>query len=64
MGALLGWWMFRCWEKLNSDAAAVKNVYMLSSTVSSKILRGIALKEGFHFEVKLVKFKAVNLLQM
>ena len=51
LGALLGWWMFRCWKQQNSDAAAVKSLYMLSSTVSSKILRAIALKEGFHFEV-------------
>ncbi|NXS08529.1 PGM2 protein, partial [Neodrepanis coruscans] len=29
-------------------------IYMLSSTVSSKILRAIALKEGFHFEVSVV----------
>ncbi|KAA8594850.1 hypothetical protein FQN60_011985 [Etheostoma spectabile] len=50
LGALLGWWMFRCWKNQNCGAAAVKNLYMLSSTVSSKILRAIALKEGFHFE--------------
>ncbi|TKS68135.1 Phosphoglucomutase-2 [Collichthys lucidus] len=52
LGALLGWWMFHCWKQQNSDtaAAAVKSLYMLSSTVSSKILRAIALKEGFHFE--------------
>uniref|UniRef100_A0A8C5KWN8 Alpha-D-phosphohexomutase alpha/beta/alpha domain-containing protein n=1 Tax=Jaculus jaculus TaxID=51337 RepID=A0A8C5KWN8_JACJA len=30
---------------------------MLSSTVSSKILRAIALKEGFHFEETLTGFK-------
>uniref|UniRef100_UPI0037E908F2 phosphopentomutase n=1 Tax=Semicossyphus pulcher TaxID=241346 RepID=UPI0037E908F2 len=57
LGALLGWWMFRCWKQQNSDAAAVKNLYMLSSTVSSKILRAIALKEGFHFEETLTGFK-------
>ncbi|XP_045903508.1 phosphoglucomutase-2 isoform X2 [Micropterus dolomieu] len=57
LGALLGWWMFRCWKQENSDAAAVKNLYMLSSTVSSKILRAIALKEGFHFEETLTGFK-------
>lgn len=51
LGALLGWWMFYCWKQQNSDATAVKSLYMLSSTVSSKILRAIALKEGFHFEV-------------
>ncbi|XP_060939848.1 phosphoglucomutase-2 [Limanda limanda] len=57
LGALLGWWMFRCWKQQNSDADAVKNLYMLSSTVSSKILRAIALKEGFHFEETLTGFK-------
>ncbi|KAL6110055.1 pgm2 [Pungitius sinensis] len=58
LGALLGWWMFRCWKEQNSDdAAAVKNLYMLSSTVSSKILRAIALKEGFHYEETLTGFK-------
>ncbi|KAM9856752.1 phosphopentomutase [Aulostomus maculatus] len=57
LGALLGWWMFRCWKQQNSDATAVKSLYMLSSTVSSKILRAIALKEGFHFEETLTGFK-------
>uniref|UniRef100_A0A7N8XEP2 Phosphoglucomutase 2 n=1 Tax=Mastacembelus armatus TaxID=205130 RepID=A0A7N8XEP2_9TELE len=57
LGALLGWWMFHCWKQQNSDAAAVKNLYMLSSTVSSKILRAVALKEGFHFEETLTGFK-------
>lgn len=51
LGALLGWWIFTCWKNQNRDACAIKDVYMLSSTVSSKILRAIALKEGFHFEV-------------
>uniref|UniRef100_A0A665WPX9 Phosphoglucomutase 2 n=1 Tax=Echeneis naucrates TaxID=173247 RepID=A0A665WPX9_ECHNA len=57
LGALLGWWMFRCWKQQTSDASVVKNLYMLSSTVSSKILRAIALKEGFHFEETLTGFK-------
>lgn len=51
LGALLGWWIFTCWKNHNRDTSAIKDVYMLSSTVSSKILRAIALKEGFHFEV-------------
>ncbi|XP_019732228.1 phosphopentomutase [Hippocampus comes] len=57
LGALLGWWMFHCWKEQIPDAGAVKNVYMLASTVSSKILRAIALKEGFHFEETLTGFK-------
>ncbi|XP_077157779.1 phosphopentomutase [Paroedura picta] len=57
LGALLGWWIFTCWKKQNPDPAALKDAYMLSSTVSSKILRAIALKEGFHFEETLTGFK-------
>nr|XP_028599779.1 phosphoglucomutase-2 [Podarcis muralis] len=56
-GALLGWWIFTCWKKQNQEPASIKDVYMLSSTVSSKILRAIALKEGFHFEETLTGFK-------
>lgn len=51
LGALLGWWLFTSWKEKNQDHSALQNLYMLSSTVSSKILRAIALKEGFHFEV-------------
>uniref|UniRef100_A0A8C5IC19 Phosphoglucomutase 2 n=1 Tax=Gouania willdenowi TaxID=441366 RepID=A0A8C5IC19_GOUWI len=57
LGALLGWWIFSCWKKQTTDAEAVKKVHMLSSTVSSKILRAIAVKEGFHFEETLTGFK-------
>lgn len=57
LGALLGWWIFTCWKEKNQDPEAVKNVYMLASTVSSKILRAIAVKEGFHFEETLTGFK-------
>ncbi|KAJ7414512.1 Phosphoglucomutase-2 [Willisornis vidua] len=57
LGALLGWWIFTCWKNNNRDNRAIKDIYMLSSTVSSKILRAIALKEGFHFEETLTGFK-------
>ncbi|CAI9586136.1 unnamed protein product [Staurois parvus] len=57
LGSLLGWWIFTCWKEQNPDPSAVKNVYMLASTVSSKILRAIALHEGFHFEETLTGFK-------
>ncbi|NXF41470.1 PGM2L synthase, partial [Nyctibius bracteatus] len=50
LAALFGWWMFSCWKENCSEDADVKDVYMLATTVSSKILRAIALKEGFHFE--------------
>ncbi|KAM9398392.1 phosphopentomutase isoform 3-T5 [Salvelinus alpinus] len=57
LGALLGWWVYRCWKRTDPDRSTVKSVYMLASTVSSKILRAIALKEGFHFEETLTGFK-------
>ncbi|XP_053712059.1 phosphopentomutase-like [Synchiropus splendidus] len=57
LGALMGWWMFHCWKNQNTDPNAVKNLYLLSSTVSSKILRAIAVKEGCHFEETLTGFK-------
>ncbi|XP_026882237.2 phosphoglucomutase-2 [Electrophorus electricus] len=60
LGALLGWWLFQCWKQRHlqgEPSASVKDVYMLASTVSSKILRAIALKEGFHFEETLTGFK-------
>ncbi|XP_063778476.1 phosphopentomutase [Pseudophryne corroboree] len=57
LGALLGWWIFTCWKEQNPEPGAVKNVYMLASTVSSKILRAIAVQEGFHFEETLTGFK-------
>ncbi|XP_016360133.1 phosphoglucomutase-2-like [Sinocyclocheilus anshuiensis] len=58
LGALLGWWIFQCWKQQKEDGkASIKDVYMLSSTVSSKILCAIAVKEGFHFEETLTGFK-------
>ncbi|XP_006876270.1 PREDICTED: phosphoglucomutase-2-like [Chrysochloris asiatica] len=57
LGALLGWWLFTSWRAKKQDRNALKDTYMLSSTVSSKILRAIALKEGFHFEETLTGFK-------
>ncbi|XP_056585482.1 phosphoglucomutase-2 [Triplophysa dalaica] len=58
LGALLGWWIFHCWKQQKVEGkASIKDVYMLSSTVSSKILRAIAVKEGFHFEETLTGFK-------
>uniref|UniRef100_A0A673G5R3 Phosphoglucomutase 2 n=1 Tax=Sinocyclocheilus rhinocerous TaxID=307959 RepID=A0A673G5R3_9TELE len=58
LGALLGWWIFQCWKLQKGEGkASIKDVYMLSSTVSSKILSAIAVKEGFHFEETLTGFK-------
>eukprot|EP00058_Branchiostoma_floridae_P025967 XP_002611457.1 hypothetical protein BRAFLDRAFT_63910 [Branchiostoma floridae] len=52
LGALLGWWAWQCWRQKNPDKDA-KDVWMIASTVSSKILRAIAIKESFNFEVRI-----------
>nr|CDS23113.1 phosphoglucomutase 2 [Echinococcus granulosus] len=56
LATLLGWWMWTNWRKRNPHADLSK-VYMIASTVSSKILRAIAQKEGFNFEETLTGFK-------
>ncbi|XP_029837444.2 phosphoglucomutase-2 [Ixodes scapularis] len=56
IGSLLGWWLWRCFREKNPDVPA-KNAYMISSTVSSKILSAIAAKEGFNFVETLTGFK-------
>ena len=50
-GALFGWWS---WQRCLQQRPHVppKDVYMIASTVSSKILSAIAKKEGFNFIVR------------
>lgn len=50
LGALLGWWMLHYYH-VRYPGSDLNDVYMLASTVSSKILRSMAKKEGFKFEV-------------
>lgn len=54
LGALLGWWI---WQKERHKYPEGSSLYMLSSTVSSKILRTMAKAEGFLFEETLTGFK-------
>ncbi|CAM1315130.1 PGM2 (predicted) [Pycnogonum litorale] len=56
IGGLLGWWMWHSFRLKNPDAN-VSDVYMICSTVSSKILKAIAEKEGFNFIETLTGFK-------
>ncbi|XP_065173251.1 phosphopentomutase [Atheta coriaria] len=56
IGALLGWWLLQCYKMKNPNSD-LKNVYMLASTVSSKILRSMARVEGFNFIETLTGFK-------
>lgn len=59
-GALLGWWAWYRFKHLNPEASP-KDVYMISSTVSSKILGAIAKREGFNFIVSLNFFPPIFL---
>lgn len=56
LGALLGWWALQCFKEQN-PGADTSDCYALASTVSSKILRAMGLKEGFKFEETLTGFK-------
>jgi len=57
IGLLFGSWQWRCWREANPDVTDFSNVYMLASTVSSKVLSGMARVEGFQFEDTLTGFK-------
>nr|CAB3264816.1 phosphoglucomutase-2 [Phallusia mammillata] len=57
LGALFGWWAWHNHVTKNPGQSSHANVYMLSSTVSSVILRSIAKVEGFSFEDTLTGFK-------
>ncbi|XP_028655222.1 glucose 1,6-bisphosphate synthase [Erpetoichthys calabaricus] len=60
LAALLGWWMLLCWREANAEKKNIKKVYMLATTVSSKILHTMAQKEGFQFEETLPGFKWIG----
>ncbi|XP_039987521.1 glucose 1,6-bisphosphate synthase isoform X2 [Xiphias gladius] len=60
LAALLGWWMFFNWKEKHPDPADTQRVYMLATTVSSKILQAFARIEGFHFEETLPGFKWIG----
>ncbi|XP_066555197.1 glucose 1,6-bisphosphate synthase isoform X2 [Amia ocellicauda] len=60
LAALLGWWMLSNWRQRHTDPADLDRVYMLATTVSSKILQTIADKEGFHFQETLPGFKWIG----
>uniref|UniRef100_A0A7N8WR26 Phosphoglucomutase 2 like 1 n=1 Tax=Mastacembelus armatus TaxID=205130 RepID=A0A7N8WR26_9TELE len=60
LAALLGWWMFFNWKENNSNPGDIQGVYMLATTVSSKILKAFARAEGFHFEETLPGFKWIG----
>lgn len=60
LAALLGWWMLFNWKEAHPDPSDTDRVYMLATTVSSKILKAFAHIEGFHFEETLPGFKWIG----
>ncbi|KAK1899903.1 Glucose 16-bisphosphate synthase [Dissostichus eleginoides] len=60
LAALLGWWMFLHWKEAHPDPADLQKLFMISTTVSSKILQALARIEGFHFEETLPGFKWIG----
>ena len=56
IGALLGWWLLRCF-KLKKPDFPLNKVHFLASTVSSKILNTIGKKDGINFTETLTGFK-------
>ncbi|KAM4628432.1 glucose 1,6-bisphosphate synthase [Polymixia lowei] len=60
LAALLGWWMWFNWKETHPDPADTQKVYMLATTVSSKILQAFASIEGFNFQETLPGFKWIG----
>ncbi|KAH8418392.1 hypothetical protein KR222_008472 [Zaprionus bogoriensis] len=56
LGALLGWWALESY-KLGTESPDLSNCVMISSTVSSKILKSMAEVEGFTHIETLTGFK-------
>ncbi|XP_073253701.1 phosphopentomutase-like [Porites lutea] len=56
-GSLFGWWAFTCHKKQHPELYPGSSVYMIASTVSSKMLQAMAREEGFVFEETLTGFK-------
>ncbi|XP_068144164.1 glucose 1,6-bisphosphate synthase [Drosophila tropicalis] len=56
LGALLGWWSLENYKMRNPDAD-ISKCSMIASTVSSKILKSMAEREGFTFHETLTGFK-------
>ncbi|RMX38377.1 hypothetical protein pdam_00005487 [Pocillopora damicornis] len=57
IGSMFGWWAFTCHKKKHPELYPGSSVYMIASTVSSKMLQAMAREEGFLFEETLTGFK-------
>lgn len=55
IGSIIGWWLLTCFKVLHPDT--VSDAYCLASTVSSRLLQAIAVKEGANYVETLTGFK-------
>ncbi|XP_061644172.1 glucose 1,6-bisphosphate synthase [Phyllopteryx taeniolatus] len=60
LAALLSWWMLLAWKRTCGDRGRLRDVYMLTTAVSSRILHALARHEGFHVEETLPGFKWIG----
>ena len=56
LGALLAWWALKNY-RYNNGSKDLSKMCMITTAVSSQIIRSMALKEGFRFEETLTGFK-------
>ena len=56
LGSLLGWWTIRCFREKYPDKS-LEDCYLLASTVSSKMLKAMAIIDGLNFDETLTGFK-------
>ncbi|KAH8298423.1 hypothetical protein KR044_002481, partial [Drosophila immigrans] len=59
LAALLGWWVLETY-KMTTEKPDLSKCTMVSSTVSSKILKSMAAVEGFNFHETLTGFKWIG----
>ncbi|CAB4008827.1 phosphoglucomutase-2-like isoform X3, partial [Paramuricea clavata] len=57
IGTLLGWWLMECHKKNHPNDIPGEKVSMVATTVSSQILKTMALAEGFKYDETLTGFK-------
>lgn len=60
VGALLGWWSIYVFKNKHSNQDCFPDAYVLSTTVSSRILKTIAEMEGIQYDETLTGFKWIG----
>ena len=53
IGALLGWFQLQIYDEKNPGITDRRHLHFIASTVSSKMLKSIAMAENMNFEVRI-----------